>query len=267
MPPPCAQTTVPASSAVSPFPQHRGCPSAPAEEAPPPVPARRGHRAQLSSPRGPRRPALRSVRPLAVLAPGSPAGLGRPGAHLRPARVCRSSWESSGRVTGVSLRATPPVLRSPVRDVPLKASLLACCSGRGSVPCTPHPALHAPIPQSRDRHPSQHQDRPRVPSRGRGPLPSVPVAPAGRGPAVAFSLRLLRSLCIHHAPARSALMVPWALPGRVAWSSPSAASSPDPAWTGGRLAAPVFRHLFKNSWFGFLRTVHLKTCLFHPQHE
>lgn len=107
LPPPCAQTTVPASSAVSPFPQHRGRPSAPAEEAPPPVPARRGHRAQLSSPRSPRRPALRSVRPLAVLAPGSPASLGRPGVHLCPARVCRSAWESSRHVSGVSLCVTP----------------------------------------------------------------------------------------------------------------------------------------------------------------
>lgn len=108
--------------------------------------ARRG--AGASSPRGglPTQPALRSSSrwlsssAWAVRGPPPPCPCLPPLAGSPPPR----RWPFPA--------TTPGRAQTSVCAAPLAAALLACCSGRGSAPCSPHPALRPPISQSRDRH-------------------------------------------------------------------------------------------------------------------
>ena len=103
LPPPCAQTTVPASSAFSSFPSIVAVPVLP-----PRGPSSRAgsqrRRAQLSSRGVPALPALRSLS-----VPPEPVQPGPSGISPRPARVCRLSLGARpARVCCLSLGARPP---------------------------------------------------------------------------------------------------------------------------------------------------------------
>lgn len=167
LPPPCAQTTVPASSAFSSFPSIEAVPVLP-PRGPSSCAGSQRRRAQLSSCGVPAGPTLRSLS----VPPGAhPAwavwGLPLPCPCLPPL---------PGSPSAASLAF--PFCDSRLCSAPLAASVLACCSGRGSVPCTPHPALPPPISQSRDRH---------VAASGRAPCAlQGPLAPTRHRPTVVF---------------------------------------------------------------------------------
>lgn len=198
LPPPCAQTTVPASSAFSSFPSIEAVPVLP-----PRGPSSRAgsqrHRAQLSSCGVPARPTLRS---LSV----------PPGAHpawavwgLPPPCPCLPPLPGSPSATSLAF----PFCDSRLCSAPLAASVLACCSGRGSVPCTPHPALR-PLSLRAVTDTSQRQDGPRVRSRGPwhplvvdrqscfsafAPFPVGPSLACPISPGLRRACRLERPLC------------------------------------------------------------------------
>lgn len=96
---------------------------------------------------------------------------------------------------------TPGRAQTSVCAAPLAAALLACCSGRGSAPCSPHPALRPPSLRA-VTDTSQCRDGPRVRSRGRSPvslrLPHFPCdrpAPAPSAPGSPRACRLEQPLC------------------------------------------------------------------------
>lgn len=208
------------------------------------MPARRG--AGPSSPRAaspPGPPFARSPCPREPIQPG-PSGV-----CLCPARVCHlflgarppRHWPFPSVTPGCAL------LHLRLLSWPVAQDEAPSLAPR--IPRSPPPSLRAVTDTS------QRQDGPRV--RSRGPWHPLVIdrrscfsvfAPFPVGPSLACPI----------SPGS---------PGRVAWSGPSATLSPDPAWTGGHLAAPIFRHLFKTSWFGFLRPEHLKACLFCHRHE